>query len=116
MKIDPANIVGGLAAIDALWERLVPNAARRRFADEYFNDAYAQFVRVNRIFVALAMTAATIAAMGLFAMALLAASRRVHEIGVRQTLGATVLVAWLAVGGQTLRASRVQPARVLRHE
>jgi putative ABC transport system permease protein len=105
-------------------------------------------------------------------MALVAVSRRVHEIGVRKTLGAsegqvvrmllasftlpvivanavawplayiatraylglfiqpieltwlpfaaclgsTVLVAWLAVGGQTWRASRTEPASVLRHE
>lgn len=32
------------------------------------------------------------------------------------SLALTLLIAWAAVGGQTLRAARTSPARVLRHE
>lgn len=90
VRIDPRNIASALEQIDTLWRHLVPDVPiARRFADEYFNDAYSNFVQVNRAFTGLALAALTIATTGLFAMALLAASRRVHEIGVRKTLGAT---------------------------
>lgn len=90
MRIDPGNIANALEQIDALWRRLVPKVpVARRFADEYFDDAYSNFVQVNRTFAGLALAALLIGTTGLFAMALLAASRRVHEIGVRKTLGAT---------------------------
>jgi putative ABC transport system permease protein len=90
VQIDPSDIAGTLEKIDALWRRLVPDVpVARRFADEYFNDAYSKFVQVKHAFTGLALAALLIAATGLFAMALLAASRRVHEIGVRKTLGAT---------------------------
>jgi len=112
-----------------------------------------------------------ISAIGLFGMAVHTTSRRLHEIGVRKTLGAnarqigamllrsfgkpivianliawplafigvqaylrvflhrvpitpapfllslaiTLLIAWIAVMGQTWRASRVTPSRVLRY-
>lgn len=173
VKLAPNDVAGALAAVDALWSRLAPGVApSRRFADDYFEEAYRNFLQLNRAFTVLALAASTIAALGLFAMALLAASRRVHEIGVRKTLGATsaemlrlllasfsapvlianvvawpfgyvaaraylnlfidpvaltplpfvaalgatALVAALAVAGQTLRAARTAPSRVLRQE
>jgi putative ABC transport system permease protein len=167
------DVAGALDAVDALWERLAPNVGlQRRFADDYFNESYASFLRINQAFGWLASIALVIATIGLFAMATATAGRRIREIGVRKTLGATdgqvlrmllasftlpivianlvawplayiaarayldvfirpieltwlpfaacfgatVLVALLAVGSQTLRAARTEPAQVLRHE
>ena len=173
VRLPSDDVAGGLAAVEALWLRLAPDVAPNlRFADEYFGDVYRNFARVSEAFAALTAIALAISATGLFAIAILVASRRVHEIGVRKTLGArtadmllmllrgfakpvlvanlvawplayfaarayldvfidpieltlapfalclaaTAGVAWLAVGGQTLRAARMTPARVLRQE
>jgi putative ABC transport system permease protein len=151
----------------------VPTVAlNRRFVDEYFEESYETFAQINQGFTVLAGFALVIATIGLFAMALLIATRRAQEIGVRKTLGAstgsivalllrsfskpvliaslaawplaylaaeaylnqfinpidlsplpfvicllfTLLIAWLAVGGQTWRAARQQPVDVLRSE
>lgn len=172
-RISAGDVSGALAGIERTWSTLAPNVAlRREFLDEIFERSYQSFANVSRILTALAGFAFLISALGLFAMAMLVANRRVQEIGVRKTLGAgtgqmvalliksfsapvivanliawpvayfaaraylnvfidpmaltplpfvlcllvTVLIAWLAVGGQTLRAASMKPADVLRHE
>jgi putative ABC transport system permease protein len=88
VRISGDDVSGALTGIDALWTRLVPHVAiNRRFVDEYFNESYENFARINQAFAALASFALLIATIGLFAMALLIANRRAHEIGVRKTLG-----------------------------
>jgi putative ABC transport system permease protein len=88
VRIAGDDVPGALSGIDETWKRLVPHVAiNRRFADDYFNDAYENFARINQAFTALATFALLISAIGLFAMALLIANRRAHEIGVRKTLG-----------------------------
>jgi len=90
LRISAADVSGTLRDIDALWRRRVPAfALNRRFVDEYFNESYANFARINQAFVGLAAFALLISTIGLFAMAVLVASRRAHEIGVRKVLGAS---------------------------
>jgi putative ABC transport system permease protein len=90
LRISAADVSGTLRDIDALWRRRVPAfALNRRFVDEYFNESYANFARINQAFVGLAAFALLISTIGLFAMAVLIASRRAHEIGVRKVLGAS---------------------------
>jgi putative ABC transport system permease protein len=173
------DIEAALSGIDGAWKELAPNVAiRRRFVDEIFEGAYAQYMRVTKLFGTLAVTAFAICIAGLFGMATFVAGRRRREIGVRKTLGGstmqmirlllasfsrpvlvasvlawpagylaaraylnqfpqsipltfsnpltlwpfvaavaiTVVIAWVAVAGQTLRAARTTPAEVLRHE
>jgi putative ABC transport system permease protein len=167
------DIEAALSGIDSAWKELAPNVAiRRRFVDEIFEGAYAQYLRVTKLFGTLAVTAFAICMAGLFGMATFVAGRRRREIGVRKTLGGstaqmmrllltsfsrpvlvasvlawpagylaaraylnqfpesipitpwpflaavavTVLIACLAVAGQTLRAARTTPAEVLRHQ
>jgi putative ABC transport system permease protein len=89
-RISKANVAKALTDIDALWRRLAPNVAfSRRFLDDIFNNAYAQFVRTDRLFGLLALMAFAISVAGLFGMAALVAARRRPEIGVRKTLGAS---------------------------
>jgi len=85
-----SNDVGGaLRAIDALWNRLVPQVAiSRRFLSDYFDDSYANFLLINRAFAAFAVMAWSISTIGLYAMAVLVSGRRVREIAIRKTLGA----------------------------
>jgi putative ABC transport system permease protein len=90
VRLSARDVSGTLAAVDALWKRLAPNVAiKRRFADDYFNDSYVSFGRLNRAFSAFAAVAVGIATIGLAAIALAATNRRRAEIGVRKVLGGT---------------------------
>jgi putative ABC transport system permease protein len=88
VRVAAADLDSGLKGIDGEWKQLAPNVAiSRRFLDEIFERAYAQYVRINQLFGALAVMAFAICVAGLFGMATLVAGRRRHEIGVRKTLG-----------------------------
>ncbi|HET8697683.1 MAG TPA: ABC transporter permease, partial [Gammaproteobacteria bacterium] len=83
------DAAGAIASIDALWKRLAPNVAiKRRLLADYFDDGYASFARINQAFTALALIAWTISTIGLYAMAIVVAGRRLREIAIRKTLGA----------------------------
>lgn len=173
VRLASGDTVGALAAIDELWNRLVPNVAiNRRFLADYFDDSYANFARVNQAFSGLALIAWSISTIGLHAMAILVSGRRIREIAIRKTLGArasqivvmllgsftkpvlvanviswpfaylagrayldvfvdpialtpwpfagglavSLLISWLAVGGQSWRAARSAPMKAIRHE
>lgn len=89
-RLSAADVPGALAAIDAMWQRISPLMPRsRRFMDDIFNESYATFGKINQSFATLALMALFISMVGLLGMAIQVANRRVHEIGVRKTLGAT---------------------------
>jgi putative ABC transport system permease protein len=89
VRLSADDVSGGLAAIDALWKRLSPqNPINRDFMDELFERSYETFARINQVFAGLALVAVSIAVIGLFGMAVQVARRRVHEIGVRKSVGA----------------------------
>jgi putative ABC transport system permease protein len=56
--------------------------------DELFNENFEKFARLSQVFVGLAAFAFFISIIGLFGMAVQMAGRRVHEIGVRKSVGA----------------------------
>jgi putative ABC transport system permease protein len=171
VRLAAGDVREGVAGADAIWRRLAPQAPfQRRFMDEIFNENFAKFRQLSDAFVGLAAFAFFISIVGLFGMAVQVAGRRVHEIGVRKSVGArrsqivrmlildfskpvvianliawplgylaaqtylgifmqrialtplpfvaslaiVVAVAWVAVGGQALRAARANPALVLR--
>jgi putative ABC transport system permease protein len=171
-RIAADDIPATRAAIEAAWDQQAPDIAISfRFMDAMFEENYLTFGRINAVFNGLALFALVISAIGLFGMAMHTTGRRLHEIGVRKTLGAnarqigamllrsfgkpivianliawplafvgvqaylrvflhrititpepfllslavTLLIAWIAVMGQTWRASRVAPSRVLRY-
>jgi putative ABC transport system permease protein len=100
-RVAAADLADGLRGIDDAWRELAPNVAvSRRFLDEVFEGAYAQYLRLNRLFAVLAVMAFGICVAGLFGMAIYVAGRRRREIGVRKTLGASTsrMVALLLVG------------------
>jgi putative ABC transport system permease protein len=87
-RVAAADIDGALEGIDGEWRRLAPSVAiSRRFLDEIFERAYANYVRTNKLFSTLAVMAFAICVAGLFGMATFVAGRRRQEIGVRKTLG-----------------------------
>ena len=90
IRIARGDIPAALAHIDAVWKRLVPKVPMRRsFSDELFNVAYEYYETMSRAVTGLSAFAFIIAIMGLIGMAIHITSRRLREIGIRKTLGAT---------------------------
>jgi putative ABC transport system permease protein len=88
-RLAAEDIGGGVAAAEAAWRRLAPQAPfQRRFMDELFNENFEKFARLSQVFVGLAAFAFFISIIGLFGMAVQMAGRRIHEIGVRKSVGA----------------------------
>jgi putative ABC transport system permease protein len=89
VRLSADDVAGGVAAVEAVWRRLAPQAPfQRRFMDELFEENFATYARVNLVFVGLAAFAFLISVIGLFGMAIQVAGRRTHEIGVRKSVGA----------------------------
>jgi putative ABC transport system permease protein len=89
VRLSASDVSSGLGAFDALWKRLAPNiSSGRKFMDDIYDENYRNFARVNQVSAALALVAIAIAIVGLFSMAVQVASRRMHEIGVRKSVGA----------------------------
>lgn len=79
-----------LAAIDSVWQRLVPAVPiSRNFVDEEFAKLYRAERERMKMFGGFAVFAVFVACLGLFGLASFAADRRTKEIGVRKVLGAT---------------------------
>ena len=173
VRLKANGVADGLKAINSLWKRQAPRIAiSLTFMDELFDRNFEVYSDINTAFTGLSIFALVISVIGLFGMAIRVTSRRIREIGVRKTLGAstgqivamllkdfskpvivaniiawplgflagqvylsffihrislsplpfaisfvlTVLIAWVAVGGQAIRAARVKPAMVLRYE
>ncbi|HTE43155.1 MAG TPA: FtsX-like permease family protein, partial [Steroidobacteraceae bacterium] len=97
IRIRNQDVAATLAGIDATWKKLAPEVPlKRRFADEQYEISYQFMNSLSAVFSALAAFALAIAAMGLVGMALHVVQRRMHEIGVRKTLGASVAqILWM---------------------
>ena len=80
------------------WTRLAELLARMApdtpfnptFLDESFELRYRSFAMINFAFIALSGIAVAIAAMGIFGMAMFVIRKRMREVGIRKTLGASV--------------------------
>ena len=90
VRVSRRNVAAALAHIDAVWDEFAPTVPiKRRFMDELFNQSYQLFSLFNLIFAGLAAFAMVISCIGLLGMASYVTNRRVHEIGIRKTLGAS---------------------------
>jgi putative ABC transport system permease protein len=90
VRVSRQNIPATLAHIDRTWDAFAPSIPiKRRFTDELFEQNYEIFEIFNQVFAGLALFAVLVACIGLFGSATYATGRRVREIGVRKTLGAS---------------------------
>jgi putative ABC transport system permease protein len=89
VRLSADDISGGVAAVEAAWRKISPQSpVQRRFVDELFNENFEKFARLSQVFVGLTAFAFFISIIGLFGMAVQVAGRRIHEIGVRKSVGA----------------------------
>ncbi len=89
VRLAADDISGGVAAVEAAWRKISPQAPlQRRFVDDLFNENFEKFARLSQVFVGLTAFAFFISIIGLFGMAVQVAGRRIHEIGVRKSVGA----------------------------
>lgn len=76
--------------LDHAWRTLLPDVASHFSPpDELMETYYSGDERRGHLFTLGAVAALLIACLGLYGLAAFAATRRVHEIGIRKTLGAT---------------------------
>lgn len=91
IRVLPGNISDTLKFIEAKWKEFDPaHPYEYSFLDETFDQMYKSEQRMGQIFSAFASLAISIAALGLFGLALYMVETRTKEIGVRKVLGASV--------------------------
>lgn len=91
LRIRPDDIPGTLAFIENKWKELDPaHPFEYSFMDETFDRTYRSEEKLGKIFSVFSMLAISIAALGLFGLALFMVEQRTKEIGVRKVLGASI--------------------------
>ena len=90
VQTDTKNMQQKIAALKTLYNNTFPgNPFEYFFADEKYDQQYAQEQKLGSVFIASAFVAILIACMGLFGLAAFSARQRVKEIGIRKVLGAS---------------------------
>ena len=91
VKISPSTIEQSIGAVQATWERLVPDRPfEYEFLDEHFESLYEADEQMSSIASIVAILAIIIACLGLFGLASIATEQRTKEIGIRKVLGASL--------------------------
>jgi putative ABC transport system permease protein len=85
------DIASKIKIIKGIYDRtFLNNPFEYFFADERYDQQYAQDQKLGSVFVASALVAILIACMGLFGLAAFSARQRIKEIGIRKVLGAGI--------------------------
>lgn len=91
VKTSGENATAAITAVEKQWKRYNPNLPfTYQFLDDKFNEMYQTEQRTGKLFNAFAGVAILISVLGLFGLATYIAQRRIKEIGIRKTLGASV--------------------------
>ena len=91
IKTDVANLQSKINTIKAIYNKTFSgNPFEYFFAEERYDQQYAQEQKLGNVFIASASVAVLIACLGLFGLAAFSARQRVKEIGIRKVLGAGI--------------------------
>jgi putative ABC transport system permease protein len=89
---DGSDLTQSIAEVQKIWTTLVPNRPFEfTFQDEQVAKLYASEVKFQTLFSNFTFVAIVIACLGLFGLSAYTAQQRTKEIGIRKTLGASVL-------------------------
>ncbi len=92
VRIQPGNPAAALEVLQKDWAVLCPGMPfNYRFVDESLNGFYASETRLGGVFAWAGGISIFLACLGLFGLAVLAATNRLKEIGIRKVLGASVV-------------------------
>ena len=90
VKLTGDQVPQTLAAIDRIWQEMVPTRPiQRQFVDDRIEHLYRDVIRQGQVFAGFALVAVLIACLGLFGLAAFTAERRTKEIGIRKAMGAS---------------------------
>jgi putative ABC transport system permease protein len=104
LKIQSPNVAASVEAVSKVWKSIVPSTPFQfAFLDEEFGRLYDAEERFEQTFMAFAALAIFIGLMGLLSLASLSTEQRTKEIGIRKTLGASVLNVTGMLSGYFLR-------------
>ncbi len=91
LELEGASMDETLAAIDAIWQRRVPDRPiERRFVEEGYDNLYQQEEQRGQMFAGFALFAVFIACLGLYGLASFAVDKRTKEVGIRKIMGASI--------------------------
>jgi putative ABC transport system permease protein len=91
LRVVPTRIAEIMAYLKNVWKEIVPDKPfSGYFADELFQDQYADDEKWTTIIEYATVLAVVLACLGLFGLATLSAANRTKEIGIRKVLGASV--------------------------
>ena len=91
VKIEGVQATEAIAAVKEIWERVVPTYPfTYDFLSEHFNMLYRSDQQMSSVVTIVATLAILISCMGLFGLAAITTERKIKEIGIRKTLGASV--------------------------
>ncbi len=91
VRIRPENVKETIEYIKQTWNNYIPyKPFEFFFFDDNYNRLYQTEMQTNKLFTIFSVISIIIASLGLFALASFTTERRIREIGIRKTLGATV--------------------------
>jgi len=90
VRIRPENVAETIKYIEQTWLDFIPyKPFEYYFFDESYDNLYKAEFRTGRLFSIFSVLSIFIACLGLFALASFTTERRIREIGIRKTLGAS---------------------------
>lgn len=90
VKYDPRAKNQAIQGVEAVWNSIVPDFPIIRLSTgQAFDDVFGLFKNINNALFGFTLMALLIATIGLFALSAFMAERRVKEVGIRKTLGAS---------------------------
>ena len=91
VKIDGAHAAQAITAVKEIWVRIVPTYPfTYEFLSEHFNTLYRSDQQMSWVVTIMATLDIFISCMGLFGLVAITTERKIKEIGIRKTLGASV--------------------------
>jgi len=90
VKFDPAMYDQAVAGIEAAWNHVLPDyPILRSSLDEFFENVFRIFRNISNGIFGFAVMALLIATVGLFGLSAFMAEKRIREVGIRKTFGAS---------------------------
>ena len=104
VRIDGPISVETLASIEKVWYKYAPEYPFVYFnLDEDFNKNYEEFIMLGRVFIIFSFLAIFVACLGLYGLIAHTANQRVREIGIRKSLGASVITLVGLLSGEVVK-------------